>query len=96
MFSEYAEKLIALGFDATVAQKFIARIIHLGELVRIEFFHLRHYPADTDDIAFLLCALSGEATHLVTYDPHLTDLQPHYSLCLCAPVRFPTDVRVTR
>jgi hypothetical protein len=31
---------------------------------------LPHYPADADDIAFLLCAWNGLASHLVSYDIH--------------------------
>lgn len=90
---EYAEKLIALGVEASVAQRFIARMIRLSEAVWIEFFHLRHYPVDADDVAFLLCALNGDATHLVTYDPHLSELQPHYALSICAPLSFLAAVR---
>ena len=90
---EYAEKLIATGAPAVVVSRFIARVMLVGEAVRIEFFHLRHYPADADDIAFLLCALNGKATHLVTYDPHLHELQPHYALTICEPLRFLADLR---
>ena len=90
---EYAEKLIETGAPRALVTRFIARIFHLGEAVRIEFFHLRHYPADADDIAFLLCALNGDATHLVTYDPHLLDMQPHYSLAICEPLRFLAELR---
>ena len=90
---EYAEKLIETGAPRALVTRFIARIFHLGEAVRIEFFHLRHYPVDADDIAFLLCALNGDATHLVTYDPHLLDLQPHYPLAICEPLRFLAELR---
>jgi predicted nucleic acid-binding protein len=42
------------------------------------FFHFRHYPIDENDIAFLLCAMNGHATHLISYDSHLLDLDIHY------------------
>ena len=73
----------------------LARVIQLGEVVRIEFFHLRHYPADADDIAFLLCALNGNATHLVSYDPHLLSLRPDYAgeVTICEPVEFLTGCK---
>ena len=35
----------------------------------------------------------GGATHLVTYDPHLHVLQPHYALAICEPLRFLADLR---
>lgn len=90
---EYAEKLIETGIPHTLVVRFIARIFQLGEAVRIEFFHLRRYPVDADDIAFLLCALNGDATHLVTYDPHLLELQPSYALSICEPLRFLAALR---
>lgn len=92
---EYAEKLIETGVSGALVARFIARIFHLGEAVRIEFFHLRQYPVDADDIAFLLCALNGDATHLVTYDPHLLDLQSYYPLAICEPLRFLAELRAS-
>ena len=90
---EYAEKLIEKGTPRTLVARFIARIFHLGEAVRVEFFHLRYYPVDADDIAFLLCALNGDATHLVTYDPHLLELQSLYPLSICEPLHFLAELR---
>ena len=92
---EYAEKLIETGVPRALAVRFISRIFHLGEVVRIEFFHLRHYPVDADEIAFLLCALNGDATHLVSYDPHLLDLQQPYPLTICEPLRFLAELRAS-
>ena len=40
---EYAEKLIETGVPRALVARFIARISQLGEAVRIEFFHLRHF-----------------------------------------------------
>jgi len=85
---EYAKKLIETGAPGALAARFIARMVHRGAAGRIEFFHLRHYPVDADDIDFLFCALNGDAAHLVTYDPHLLDLQPHYPLMICEPLTF--------
>ncbi len=68
--SEYTEKLLAMGRPA--------------EAVPVRFFHLRHYPADADDIAFVLCALNGHASHPVTYDGHLLDaavFYPEFDVC---------------
>ena len=53
------------------------------------FFHLRHYPEDAEDVFLLLCALNGEATHLVSYDPHLLGLRPFYGeLQICPALEF--------
>jgi predicted nucleic acid-binding protein len=54
--SEYAEKFLELNVDHADVVALIALISALGEAMEIEFFHLPKYPADADDIAFLLCA----------------------------------------
>jgi len=56
--------------------------------VDVSFFHLRIYPIDPDDIAFVLCAANGEATHLLTYDHHLSDLAWAYDFTICTPAGF--------
>ncbi|MBC7819032.1 MAG: PIN domain-containing protein [Planctomycetaceae bacterium] len=82
---EYAEKLLVLCANREDAIAFIALISALGEAVEIEFFHLPHYPADSDDIAFLLCAWNGFATHLASYDRDLLNLsaacERHFKIC---------------
>jgi uncharacterized protein len=69
--AEYAEKLLALDVARSDVVAFLALVSMLGEEVEIRFFHLPRYPHDPDDIAFLLCARNGLASHLVSYDEHL-------------------------
>ena len=92
---EYAEKLLALSANRTDAVEFIALISTLGECVEIEFFHLPHYPTDADDIAFLLCAWNGFASHLASYDRDLLDLsvanEGHFKIC--SPPEFLAALR---
>jgi uncharacterized protein len=85
---EYADKLIEHGVSEADIALFLKLLRVLGEHVEIEFFHLKHYPVDSDDIAFLLCALNGNASHLVTYDEHLAKLQPFYRVAICEPLAF--------
>jgi uncharacterized protein len=75
---EYIEKLSQHGIASLQITRFIARLSLLAEKVHIGSFHLRHYPVDSDDTAFLLCALNGSASHLVTYDHHLLNLRFSY------------------
>ena len=56
---EYAEKLLEHGASEPDVRAYLARVQAFGEWVGIEVFHLRRYPADADDIAFLLCAING-------------------------------------
>ena len=93
--AEYAEKLLEHGMDAAVIEEFIRLLARHGEEVSIVFFHFRQYPVDPDDVMFLLCAINGRASHLVSYDDHLLSLRPFYSdeLTICQPLEFLTDCR---
>ena len=77
--AEYAEKLLAHGIPPSEVQAFIRLLALHGEVVPVVFFHFRHYPVDSDDVMFLLCAMNGRATHLVSYDQHLLSLRPYYA-----------------
>lgn len=87
---EYTEKLLAHGFPEEEVERFIWQFARLGEAVPIVFFHFRHYPVDSDDVMFLLCAVNGEASHLVSYDGHLLALRSFYEdeLLICEPREF--------
>lgn len=75
--------------------QFLAAIRRLGENVFVAAFHTRPYPADEDDIAFLLCAINGAASHLVTYDDDLLSLRSAYlsEFSICRPIDFLADLR---
>lgn len=92
--TEYAEKLLEKGIDPLKVERFVADLLQYGEEVPIRFFHFQHYPVDADDVAFLLAALNGAATHLVSYDEHLKDVGVFYpEFITCEPVAFLSDLR---
>ena len=76
--AEYAEKLLDHGKSLADVEAFISELFLLAETVEIRFFHFRHHPVDSDDTVFLLCAINGAATHLVSYDHHLLDVGLFY------------------
>lgn len=87
--AEYAEKLLEKGNLPATVEAFITELFLLAETVEIRFFHFRHYPVDSDDTVFLLCALNGAATHLVSYDRHLLDVGLFYGeFSTCKPQDF--------
>ena len=91
---EYVEKLLEKGVDPSRIETFVTDLLYLAEEVPIRFFHFRHYPVDSDDIAFLLAALNGDATHLVTYDEDLKDVGVFYpEFTTCEPIAFLADLR---
>ena len=93
--AEYAEKLLARGLSYSEVESFLRLLARLGEVVPVIFFHFRHYPVDSDDIMFLLCAINGRATHLVSYDLHLLSLRPYYAdeVTICESMEFLADCR---
>lgn len=95
ILAEYAEKLAEHDIPETDIVRLLASIRVLGEKVFIASFHTRPYPADEDDIAFLLCAINGAASHLISYDDDLLRLRsaylPDFSICL--PISFLADLR---
>jgi len=74
---EYIKKMQEKHISEDSIKKFLGALFELGVQVYIAFYHLPVYPVDPDDIAFLLCADNGEATHLLTYDRHLEALTTH-------------------
>ena len=93
--AEYAEKLLSHGIPSPEVEAFIRLLALHGEFVPVVFFHFRHYPVDAEDVMFLLCAVNGCATHLVSYDQHLLSLRPYYAseVSICEPVEFLTECR---
>jgi predicted nucleic acid-binding protein len=94
--TESAQKLLEKGIDPAKVESFVADLLQYGEEIPIRFFYFQHYPVDADDVAFLLVALNGAATHLVTYDEHLKDVAVFYpEFSTCEPVKFLSDLRLT-
>ena len=90
ILAEYAEKLLQRGIPAAEVEAFIHSLARHGELVAVVFFHFRHYPVDADGVMFVLCAINGRASHIVSYDDHLLSLQPFYAgeVTICEPLEF--------
>jgi predicted nucleic acid-binding protein len=77
--AEYAEKLIAKRVDQGKIAIFLTSLARLGIWVPLSEADLRpRIPADPDDDVVVACAIVGQATHLVTYDPHIHALGPTY------------------
>lgn len=90
---EYIQKLREKGLPEGSTTRLVTALLNVGIEVSIEYYHMPAYPFDTDDIAFILCADNGQATHLVTYDRHLLELDSYYSFWICKTTDFLTDVR---
>ena len=90
---EYVEKLNEKGIKYTRIVKLLTSIQKIGKPVYILFYHLPFYPADEKDIAFVLCADNGAATHLLSYDMDLKTLNGSYSFKICEPLEFLFELR---
>ncbi|MBM3236494.1 PIN domain-containing protein [Candidatus Poribacteria bacterium] len=97
VLNEYIDKMREFGISEDKIIKFISQFVRFGEVVKIEFFHYESYPEDAKDICFVLCALNGHGTHIVTYDRHLLDLAHEYSqrfsISVLKPVPFLKKLR---
>ena len=90
---EYVEKLNSESIDEDRIVELLTTILKLGKPVDIEFYHLPLYPKDPEDIAFILCADNGKATHLLSYDSHFDPLKGSYSFKICKPLDFLFELR---
>ena len=90
---EYIEKMRELHISEEIIRKLIRAMLELGRHVSIVFYHLPLYPSDPDDIAFLLCAENGNATHIVSYDPHLEEIEYFYLFRVCGTLKFLFELR---
>lgn len=90
---EYIEKMRELNIPKEIIKKLIRALLELGKQISIVFFHLPLYPSDPDDISFLLCAENGNATHLISYDPHLKETEHVYSFKICGTLEFLYELR---
>jgi putative PIN family toxin of toxin-antitoxin system len=75
---EYINKSKYFNVPEESIVKIISQFISFGEEVKIKFYHYEFYPEDAKDICFVLCALNGDGTHIITYDSHLLDLKKDY------------------
>jgi len=76
---EYREKFISRNIETALRIAFLASLGALGERVQLSPDQIQPIVlADPDDDVVLACALVGNATHLVTYDPHLLNLGQTY------------------
>jgi putative PIN family toxin of toxin-antitoxin system len=71
MLVELVEKFQARKIAADASDRYLADLITLGECVLVAPEQVPEViAADPDDNAILACAFVGQASHIVTYDPH--------------------------
>lgn len=95
ILSEYVEKLLEKNVKEEVVLEFVRVLMELGLHITLNYVHRRYYPRDPDDVEFLLTALEGGATHLVTYDKHLHEIAYRYKedYLTCEPIKFLEELR---
>jgi putative PIN family toxin of toxin-antitoxin system len=90
---EYGEKLNELNISEKSIDEFFDRLLALGESVFLKTYHERYYPNDPEDVSFLLTAVNGRASHIVSYDEHLLNINNHYDFKICETPEFLKDLR---
>jgi hypothetical protein len=78
IYREYARKLDELEAEPNKAAQFLDDVLRLGVRVSVRAEQIKPVTADPKDNVFVACALIGNATQLVTYDPHIRSLGTNY------------------
>ena len=72
---EYQEKFNTRKINPELALRFLTGLVVSGEYIDVAPEQVGPVvKADPDDDLVVACAVVGNATHLVTYDPHLLNL----------------------
>ena len=97
VLNEYINKMKFFRISEDTIIKILSHFIQFGKAVEIKFYHYDIYPEDAKDICFVLCALNGYGSHIITYDSHLLDLAEEYirkfSIIILKPVPFLQELR---
>lgn len=76
---EYREKFIDRKIDPALRIAFLASLTVLAERIHLSPEQIKPVIIDDpDDDIVIACAIVGNATHLVSYDPHLLNLGECY------------------
>ena len=75
---EILEKLTPYPLDPQKITDLLARLELLAEWIEVLAESVEPVLPDPDDDVVLACAVLGNATHLVTYDPHFDALGGEY------------------
>ncbi len=75
---EYREKFISRNIDTILRIAFLADLDALGEYIALTPDQIQPIIPDDPDDVVVACAIVGQATHLVSYDPHILNLGEIY------------------
>ena len=94
LLAEYADKLSKRSVPPILIRAFLSRIMEKAEYVLVADRQIVAVTVDPDDDRVLACAVVGKATHLVTYDPHLTAIgQTFRKVRILSVLAFLAEVR---
>lgn len=78
LVTELIEKLLEHHVESSSIAILVASLARLAEWVTVLDEEVIPVLADPDDDIVLACAVSGQASYIVTYDPHFDALQAVY------------------
>lgn len=88
--AEYVEKFVARFVATQASRTFITLLEQRGIFIQVlDSEIIPIIGDDPDDDVLLVCAMKGQATHLVTYDPHFGPLGGAYQgVAIIRPLQF--------
>jgi uncharacterized protein len=88
ILDEFAEKLLVkFKFSEEMAQAAVDEVRRFSRLIEISGT-LKAVPNDPDDDMVVECAVTGNATHIVTGDKHLLSLISHQGIAILKAAEF--------
>lgn len=76
---EIRRKFLEKGISEEITKGYLAELKNKGVWVKVEYSDIKPIIIeDPDDDVIVACAIKGDATHLVTYDPHFKCLGTKY------------------
>jgi hypothetical protein len=75
---EYISQLSGLELETDQVDDFADDVLRLGVRISLRSEQIKPVTSDPKDNVFVACALVGNATQLVTYDPHIRKLGSDY------------------
>jgi putative PIN family toxin of toxin-antitoxin system len=93
--AEYEEKFFTRNIPLDIQASFLEHLFEFGEYIELTPDQIQPIvPDDPDDDIVIACAIVGQATHLVTYDPHLLNLgETHQGITILDGLHFLYAVR---
>ena len=91
---QIAEKFLEKRVDSLLTEELLVDLVLFGTEIQLTPTDVKRViSADSDDDVIVACAMVGDATHIVTYDPHFDGLGEYQGIKIVDGLHFLYEVR---